>query len=194
MIVWSKFDLLISVKNMDDVQWLAADLWEHDWIVLTDLQSNQRVFGTRGSVHAPKILMSYPVTLVHESILAYAGRFGTVLSVAPAGKVGQYVITYENPDSSHLAAGVNVSVPSLGYIMFTTGCVQGDKEYSDLLPQMSVLTLELRCLYAEHFVKLSASALAQVNELEDQPMEEEPPAANVTTPKKRKKTRASPKS
>ena len=85
MIVWSKFDLLISVKNMEDVQRLAADLWEHDRIVLTDLQSNQRVFGTRGSVHAPKILMLYPVTLVHESILAYAGRFGALLSVAPAG-------------------------------------------------------------------------------------------------------------
>ena len=142
MIVWSKFDLLISVKNMEDVQWLAADLWEHDRIVLTDLQSNQRVFGTRGSVHAPKILMSYLVTLVHESILAYAGRFGTVLSVAPAGKVGQSVITYENPESPHLAAGVNVLVPGLGYIKFTTGCVQRDKEYSDLLPQTSVLNLE----------------------------------------------------
>ena len=70
MIVWSKFDLLISVKNIEDVQWLAADLWEHDPIVLTDLQSNHRVFGTRGSVHAAKILMSYLVTLVHESILS----------------------------------------------------------------------------------------------------------------------------
>ena len=130
MIVWSKFDLLISVKNMEDVQWLAADLWEHDRIVLTDLKSNQRVFGTRGSVHAPKILMLYPVTLVHESILAYAGRFGTVLSVAP--------------EYFHLAAGVNVSVPGLGYIKFNTGCMQRDKEYTDLLPQTSVLNLESR--------------------------------------------------
>ena len=39
MIVWSKFDLLFSIKNMEDAQWLAADLWEHDRIVLTDLQS-----------------------------------------------------------------------------------------------------------------------------------------------------------
>ena len=116
MIVWSKFDFLISVKNMEDVQWPAADLWEHDWIVLTDLQSNQWLFCTRGSVHALKTLMLYPVTLVHEYILAYAGKFGTVLSVAPAGKVVQSVITYENPDSSHLAAGVNVSVPGLGYV------------------------------------------------------------------------------
>ena len=73
MIVWSKFDLLILIKNMEDPQWLAADLWEHDRIVLTDLQSNQRVFGTRGSVHAPKILMPYPFTLVHEPNLDYAG-------------------------------------------------------------------------------------------------------------------------
>ena len=58
MIVWSKFDLLILIKDIEDAQWLAADLWEHDGIVLTDLQSNQRVFGTRGSVHAPKILRS----------------------------------------------------------------------------------------------------------------------------------------
>ena len=194
MIVRSKFDLLISVKNMDDVQWLAADLWEHDRIVITDLQSSQGVFGTRGSLHAPKILMLYPVTLVHDSILAYAGRFGTVMSVAPAGKVGQSVITFENPESSHLAAGVNVSVPGLGHIKFTTGCVQRDKEYTDLLPQTSELTLESRCLHAKQFMKLSASALAQVNELEDQPMDEEPPAANVNTPNKRKKTRASPKS
>ena len=27
MIVWSKFDLLISVKNLDDLQWLAADFF-----------------------------------------------------------------------------------------------------------------------------------------------------------------------
>ena len=87
MILWSNFDLLISINNMEDAQWLAADLCEHDRIVLTDLQSNQRVFGTRGSVHAPKIFMSYPVTLVHESILAYEGRFGTVMSVAPAGRL-----------------------------------------------------------------------------------------------------------
>ena len=141
MIVWSKFDLLISLKNLEDVRWLAANLWEHDQIVLTDLRSNQRVFGTRGSVHPPRILMSYPVTLVHEPILPYAARFGTVLSVAPAGKVGQSVITYENPESSHLAAAVNVLVPGLGYIKFMTGCVQRDKEYSDLLPQTLVFTL-----------------------------------------------------
>ena len=104
------------------------------------------------------------------------------------------MITYENPESPHLAAGVNVSVPSLGYIKFTTGCMQRDKEYSNLLPQTLVLTLESRCLYAKQFVKLSASALAQVNELEDQPMEEEHPAANVAMPNKREKTRASPKS
>ena len=70
--------------------------------MLTDLQSSQRVFGTTGSVHPPKILMWYPLTLVHESILAYAARFGTVMSVAPAGKVGQSVITYVNPESSHV--------------------------------------------------------------------------------------------
>ena len=193
MIVWSKFDLLISVKSMDDVQWLAADLWEHDRIVLTDLQSNQRVFGARGSVHAPKILMSYPVTLVHESILAYAGRFGTVMSVAPAGKVGQSVITFENPESSHLAAGVSVPVLGLGNIKFTTGCAQRDKEYAGLLPQTAVQSLDSRCLHAKQFVKLSASALAQVNELEDHPMEDVPPEVNANTPNKRKKTRASPK-
>ena len=162
--------------------------------MLTDLQSNQRVFGTRGSVHAPKILKSYPVTLVHESILAYAGGFVTVMSVAPAGKVGQSVITYENPESSHPAAGVNVPVSGLGNIKFTTGCVLRDKEYSGLLPQSSVQTVESRCLYAKQFMKLSASALAQLNDLDDHPMEDEPPAANLTTPNKRKKTRASPKS
>ena len=145
-------------------------------------------------MHAPKLLMSYPVTLVHDYILAYAERLGTVMSVAPASKVGQSMINYENPDSSHLAAGVNVSVPGLGYIKFTTGCVQRDKEYTDLLLQTSVLTLESRCLFAKQFMKLSASALAQVNELEDQPMEEKPPSVNVNTPNKRKKTRASPKS
>ena len=144
-------------------------------------------------MHAPKILMLYPVTLVHDTIPTYAGRFGTVMSVAPAGKVGKSVITFEKPESSHLAAGVNVPVPGLGYIKFTTGCVQRDKKYTDLLPQTSVLTLESRCLYAKQFMKLLASALAQVNELEDQPMEEEPPAANVNTPNKCKKTRASPK-
>ena len=104
--------------------------------------------------------MSYPVTLVHESILAYAGRFGTVMSVAPAGKVGQSVITYVNPESSHLAAGVNVPVFGLGNIKFTTGCVLLDKEYSGLLPQSSVQTLESRCFYAKRFMKLLASALA----------------------------------
>ena len=144
MIVWSKFDLFISIKNMEDAQWLAADLWEHDRIVLNDLQSNQRVFGTRGSVHGPKFLLSYPVTLVHESILAYAGRFGTVMSVAPAGKVGQSVITYENLESSHRSPGVNLPVSGLGNVKFTTGCVLRDKEYSGLLPQSSVQTLESR--------------------------------------------------
>ena len=104
------------------------------------------------------------------------------------------MITYENPESSHLAAGVNVSVPGLGYIKFKTGCVQRGKEYTDLLPQTSVLNVESRCLHAKQFMKLSASALAQVNELEDQPMEEEPPAVNVSTPNKRKNTPASPKS
>ena len=138
--------------------------------------------------------MSFPVTLVHDSILAYAGRFGTVMSVAPAGKVGQSVITYENPESSHLAAGVNVPVSGLGNIKFNTGCVLRDKEYSGLLPQPLVQTLESRCLYAKQSMELSASVLPQVNELEDNPMEDEPPAANVTTPNKRKKTRASPKS
>ena len=96
--------------------------------MLTDLQSNQRVFGTRGSVHAPKILMLHRVILVHESILGYVGRFGTVMSVAPAGKVGQSMITYENPESSHLAAGVNVPVSGLGNIKFPTGCVLWDKD------------------------------------------------------------------
>ena len=114
MIVWSKFDLLILDNNMEDFQWLAADLWEHDRIVITDLQSSQRVFDTRGSVHAPKILMLYPLTLVHDPIFAYAGRFGTVMSFTPAGKVGHSVITYENPESSHLAAGVNVPISGLG--------------------------------------------------------------------------------
>ena len=117
--------------------------------MLTDLQSNQRVFGTRGLVHSPKILMWYPVTLVHESILAYVGRFGTVMYVAPAGKAGQSVITYENPESSHLAAGVNIPVSGLGNIEFTTGCVLPDKEYSGLLPQSSVQTLESRFFYAK---------------------------------------------
>ena len=42
-------------------------------------------------------------------------------------------------------------------------------------------------------MKLSASALAQVNELEDHPMGDEPPEVNVIAPNKRKKTRASPK-
>ena len=191
MIVWSKFDLLVSVKNMDDVQWLAADLWEHDRIVLTDLQSNQRVFGARGSVHAPKMLMSYPVSLVSESILAYAGRFGTVLAVAPAGKLGQSVITYENPESAHLAAGVNVPLPGVGNVRFSTGSVPRDKEYTTLLPPSVVVNVESRCLHAKQFVKLSASALAQVNELDDHPMEDEP--AVVTAPNKRKKTKASPK-
>ena len=55
MTVWSKFDLPILIKNMEDAQWLAANSWEHDRIVLTDLQLNQRVFGTRGSVHAQKL-------------------------------------------------------------------------------------------------------------------------------------------
>ena len=132
--------------------------------------------------------MSYPVTLVHETILAYAGRFGTVMCVEPAGKVGQSVISYQNP------AEVNFPVCGLGNIKFTTGCVQRDKEYSGLLPQSSVLTFESRFLYAKQFMKLSASALVQANELEDHPMEDEPPAANVTTPNNLKKTRASPKS
>ena len=116
------------------------------------------------------------------------------MSVAPAGNVGQSVITYENPESSHLAASVNVPISSLGNIKFTTGCVLRDKEYSGLLPQSSVQTLESRCLHAKRFMKLSASALVQVNGLEDHPMEDEPLAANVTTPNKRNKTRASPKS
>ena len=60
MIVWSKFDLLISIKNLEDAQWLAADLWEHDTIVLTDLQLNQRVLGTKGSVLAPKKSLAVP--------------------------------------------------------------------------------------------------------------------------------------
>ena len=191
MIVWSKFDLLVSIKNMDDVQWLAADLWEHDRIVLTDLQSNQRVFGARGSVHAPKMLMSYPVSLVNESILAYAGRFGTVLALTPAGKVGQSVITYENPESAHLAAGVNVPLPGVGNVRFSTGSIPRDKEYTSLLPQASVVSVESRCQHAKQFMKLSASALAQVNELEDHPMGDEHPV--VASPNKRKKARASPK-
>ena len=116
------------------------------------------------------------------------------MSVAPAGKVGQSVTTYENPESSHLAAGVNVPVSGLGNIKLTTGCVLRDKECSGLLPQSSVQTLESRCLNAKRFMKLSASTLAQVNELEDHTMEDEPLAANVTTPNKRKKTGASPKS
>ena len=93
--------------------------------------------------------MSYPVMLVQDSILAYAGRFGTVMSVAPAGKVGQSVITFENPESSHLAAGVSVPVHEVGNIKFTTGCAQRDKEYAGLMPQTAVQSLESRCQYAK---------------------------------------------
>ena len=140
---------MFKKKKMEDAQWLPADLWERDRIVISDLQSNQRVFGTRGSVHAPQILMSYPVTLVHESILAHAGRFGTVMYVALALKVSQSVITYEKPEFSHLVVGVNVPVSGPGNIKFTTGCVLRNKEYSGVLPQLSVQALESRCLYAK---------------------------------------------
>ena len=56
------------------------------------------------------------------------------MSVDPAGKIGQSVITFENPESSHLAAGVSVPVAGLGNIKFTTGCAQWDKEYTGIMP------------------------------------------------------------
>ena len=51
--------------------------------------------------------------------MAYAERFGTVLALTPAGKLGQSVITYENPESAYLAAGVNVPLPGVGNVRYS---------------------------------------------------------------------------
>lgn len=91
-----------------DVQWLVADLWEHDRIALTNLKTNQGVLSTRGSVKVPKMMISLLVPLVNDSVKDYAGRFGSILSVIPAGRSGQAVITNEHSESSHISAGVQV--------------------------------------------------------------------------------------
>ena len=54
------------------IQWLAADLWDHDRITLSDLKKNLRVFRTRGSVKAPEMTITFPVSLVNDSSMAYA--------------------------------------------------------------------------------------------------------------------------
>ena len=65
-------------------------------------------------------------------------------------------------------------LPGVGNVRFSTGSVPRDKEYTTLLPHAAVVNVESRCLHAKQFMKLSASALAQVNELDDRPMEDEP--------------------
>ena len=64
-VIWSKFDLLVTVVDNSDVQWLEADLWDHDRITLTDLNTNLRVFGVRGAVKVPKMTIMFPVSLVN---------------------------------------------------------------------------------------------------------------------------------
>lgn len=159
LVLWSKYDVLGTLHDGVDAKSLAGDVWDHDRLTVTDLRSNQRLFGESNTVRAPRLLMKHHVVVPQSALALYASQFGAVSALLPGQRTGITIIVFEHAESAYVAAGTKVSVEGVGSIRFTTGDRKRDLQYAETLPPGTTDSLEARCKYGGQFQHLTAVSL-----------------------------------
>ena len=166
-VCWTRFDLLVILKEGVTPSSLAAALIAADNIELYNVVTKERVFPTQRVVAPPQLFVHCPVSVPHNVLCGYVSQFGGVTSLEPeAGHAGTSTITFVNPKSAHLAAGIRTFIRGCGELVFTTGDRDSDKLANDAYQgkMKDLLNIETRIAAAKPLQMLTAISTLAMEE------------------------------